>query len=245
LFIAVPNAVTVLDAAMLGGDTDVRLNVFGFAGLLLTTRFKLAVLFAAAAAGGIVCLSRIHDLVVRPPGAHWPAEQAGRRMLVLCDAYKGPCTLEDLPIYFGDLWVATPQPLCRHNVWVGFVHVDGQMLRLIMNEKTGNIVYVLNGGDMARTVVRPNVHAVIENPAQAMRLSMHTVRSLQMIPQNADVALVGIPAMITREKAWHVTWQVWDKPMTAAYHVTVVLQQQDGRLMEATNGREETLISKR
>jgi hypothetical protein len=235
--------VTVLDAGVLGGDTDVRLNVFKFAGLLRPTRFKSAVLLAAATVAGSVCLPRIHGVHARPKSARWTAEQVGRRMLALCDAYKGRCTLEGLPSYYGDAWMPTSKRLRHRSYWVGFVHADGQMLELVLNDKTGNLGNVLNGGEMATAADGLQVNGGIKTPAQAARLSMHLVRTLQMIPRKADVALVGIPSVIHREKAWQVTWRVWDKPMAAAYLVKVALRQHDGHLMDAANVQEEALCS--
>jgi hypothetical protein len=234
-----------LEAALLEGDTYVRQNGFKFAGLLRPTRFKLAVLLAAALIGGSAGLPGIHTLLSRPPGAHWTAEQATRRMLMLCDAYKGPCAMDEMPTYYGDIWVSIPQHLCRRSVWVGFVHVDGQLLELIVNERTGNLVYIFHGGEAEATTDGPRMNARVETPAQAARLSMLAVRKLQMIPRDARVALAGVPAVDTKAKAWQVTWQVWQEPMTAPYPVKVVLQQHDGRLMVATNVREQSVYSTR
>jgi hypothetical protein len=229
---------------LLEGDTYMRQNGFKFAGLLRPTRFKFAVLLAAAAIGGSAALPGIYNLHSRPPGAHWTAEQAARRMLVLCDAYKGPCAMDVMPTYYGDIWVSMPQHLCRRNVWVGFVHVDGQILELVVNERTGNLVFVLNGDEVAATVTtQPS--APVETPAQAARLSMVAVGKLQMIPRDARVALVGVPAVNEVVHVWQVTWQVWDKPMAATYQVKVLLQQHDGRLMVASNAHEQALYSTR
>jgi hypothetical protein len=222
-----------------------RQNVFNFTGLLRPTHFKSAILWSAAALGATAGLSGIHGVHARQQGAHWTAEQAGRRMLALCDNYKGRCTLEGLPSYYGDAWLPISKRFCRRNIWVGFVHADGQMLDLVLNEKTGNLVYVLNGDKMATAADGRQINASVKTPAQAARLSMHVERALQMFPRKAEVALLRITAPNTREKAWHVIWQVWDKPRAVAYQIKVVLQQHDGRLIEATNSQEQALISTR
>jgi hypothetical protein len=116
--------------------------------------------------------------------------------------------------------------------------VNGQLLDMVMNDDTGNLMCVFGAGRSRERLQSATVTAPIETPTQAARLSVRTARRLQMIPDGAEAALKETPTMSSFNKSWRISWWVRNSRKDAPYLLTIVLRGADGRLDAASSGRE-------
>jgi hypothetical protein len=105
-----------------------------------------------------------------------------------------------------------------------------------MNDNTGNLLCVFCTGN-ARPTTGRRAAAPVETSAQAAQLSLNTAARLQMIPKGAEAALANMPERIS-EARWRVTWRVRNSPSARPHLVSVLLGEESGQLLAASNGEE-------
>lgn len=184
-------------------------------------------------------LPRFQTSMSRPPGARRSADEAAKRFLALGSAYQQPCALIVAPSYRNrDLPLVSPAGFHRRHVWQGAIAVNGQILDLVMNDNTGNLMCVFDAGKARGRAEPAAVTVPIVSPAQAARVSVQAARRFQMIPDGAETALKETPTRSRFSDRWHVSWWVRDSRKATPHLLTIVLRGVDGRLDAAANGRE-------
>ncbi len=153
--------------------------------------------------------------LARPRGAQRTSDEAARRMLELAKAYQGPSTLLSRVSYRDSEYPLPSRPgLLHRRSWTAAVQANDQILDLILNDKSGNLVSVFDTG---RAIA-----------AQAAKVSFQAARNLQLIPVNAEAALAGVPESRADNHVWHVDCRVRDTPASTEYQVVMTVKRKNG-----------------
>ena len=108
-----------------------------------------------------------------------------------------------------------------------------QLLTLVMNDKTGDLIYAFNTTDCPAVSSLGGVP--VNTPVQAARLSIQFAMRLQMVPPRSEIALAVEPSRARLGDTWRVRWRVRAAEGASPYAVTIVLNRYDGHLLSLAN----------
>ena len=207
--------------------------------LLSSTRTLAVCVAAIAAISGGQVIPRAYAYLARPEGAQRTPEQVARLMLRLGNTYQGPSAVSVYPS-FRDRVIprASTRGQIHRKVWQGTINVSGQLLEIVLNDKSGRLMCAFNTGEPATEVDCGRIVAPIDTANQAANISIEAVRRLLSVAPHALAALDGKPRCISQNSYWRVAWKVRNGPGSQAYPLVVFLSRKDGRLISIANGEE-------
>jgi hypothetical protein len=123
-------------------------------------------------------------------------------------------------------------------VWQGTVNAGGQLLELVLNDRTGRIMCAVNLGDAISPAESGRIGAPIDTPGQAATVSLNAARKLLSIPNASEIALAKRPHRLPQDSYWTIAWNVRNTQDAKTYPVNVILNREDGRLVSIANGEE-------
>jgi hypothetical protein len=211
--------------------TPVKSSIFS------RNRLFVAAGLAGAALSGFLAYSRAAAELAHPHAARMSANQAARQMLSLCSRNEGPCEMPAPPVFFDETRYSCPPFSLHRKLWQGIAQANGRLVHLTLNDATGKMASLYYFDEAPKTSLQPKIAAPVKTRLEAARLSLLLLRSWEMIPSHAEVALETTPVAVHSESEWWITWRVRETPDAIPYRVKVSLSSKDGNVLTAIDRR--------
>ncbi len=170
----------------------------------------------------------LHGRFVDPHAnrTHFSARQIEQRANAICTAACGESDGTPM-LHYEDQTIGAPQNGRHRHTWTATCHVNGRVITIMFNDKTGNVASVFSFRDQSDAAQIMERHC-LSTKQDALQMSVHWLRALNMTPTGTRIELESIVTPEARRENWSIRWRVANPGVHDLQPVLISLNQQTG-----------------
>lgn len=160
-----------------------------------------------------------------PAGVYHTRNEISQKALRIAAALQGPSQLVMSPVLHVQRRPCPQKHPGSHSLWIVLCEARHQQMNMLFDDRTGRLICLIM--DNLQTPAHSGPPR-LRTQADAMRMGVQRLESLDVLPSGAEIALSEAPHRVNRSQSWGMTWRVRSPAFHHTYQIKMRLDSDQG-----------------